>query len=226
VVSVSGERVVKIGKLGKQLRREVQANPKKAVLLGVLAVVALYFWAPLVFRWTGHGSSGATAQVQVTPSPAAVAEVPAAVTKPKTVSAERHKWHELVQWMEADGRTKPAAPLAAACNPFRIPVLRPQVVEQPKPRPKAEPAIAPQSVGLVLSSTIVGPDRRVARISGRTYAEGSSVKAVTKDGGRIAYTLVDIEPRQVLLQRLGVVYELRIQSPKSTGIIELLGSMP
>jgi hypothetical protein len=41
---------VKLDKLVKQLRRDATANPKKTALLGVMALVALYFWGPLLWK--------------------------------------------------------------------------------------------------------------------------------------------------------------------------------
>ena len=42
---------VKLDKLTKQLRRDIAANPKKAAALGLMVLVALYFWGPLVWSW-------------------------------------------------------------------------------------------------------------------------------------------------------------------------------
>ena len=42
---------MKLDKLVKQIGRDAAANPKKAALLGVMAVLALYFWAPLLVGW-------------------------------------------------------------------------------------------------------------------------------------------------------------------------------
>ena len=214
---------MKLGRVVKQLRREMLASPKKAAVMGLLALVALYFWAPLLLRWV-HPTSGAVAEAKPEPPKAVAIEMPTdLLTKPKSPAAKQHTWQDLVRWLDADERTKPAAELAQTCNPFRIP--RPQSVQHSE-RPKVvDLPVSPQSVGLALSSTIVGQDRRVARLNGKTYAEGRRVEVVTKDGRKLAFILVEIEPRRVLLERLGMVYELTIRSPGSSGSIELLGSV-
>ena len=40
-------------RFAKRLRREVIANPKKAAILGIMLLVAIYFWTPLVMGWMG-----------------------------------------------------------------------------------------------------------------------------------------------------------------------------
>ena len=44
-------KLVKLHKLAKQARRDLLANPKKAAILGLMLLVALYFWGPLLWKW-------------------------------------------------------------------------------------------------------------------------------------------------------------------------------
>ena len=37
-----------LGRLGKKARNELMRNPKKSAILGVICLVALYFWLPLL----------------------------------------------------------------------------------------------------------------------------------------------------------------------------------
>ena len=54
---------MKLDKLLKRLKRDAAASPQKAGALGLMVVVALYFWAPLVMKHLPKGKPkpGATA---------------------------------------------------------------------------------------------------------------------------------------------------------------------
>jgi hypothetical protein len=84
---------------------------------------------------------------------------------------------------------------------------------------------SPESLKLVLSGTILSPNRRVARINGRTYTIGDTIEAAGKDGKLVEFVVTEIETRRVALERLGKRYELKIHSPGQPGRIELFGSV-
>jgi hypothetical protein len=228
-------------KLIRQLRRETVTNPKKAVVLGLLLVVALYFWVPRVVGWFGPDKShtgGTSAGTEVSPTPGAVAAAPlppaslpsdqaAATAKPKEESP-KYSWRQLVAWMENDPHTKPCGLAAGTRDPFqptKVEVV--EVVEVKKEQPKpVEPDATPQSLNLVLSSTILGPNRRVARINGTSYEQGGAVEVTAKDGRPIVFTLTVVEARRVVLQRQGKEFELILSSSSRSGRPELLGSAP
>ena len=216
-------------KVAKQLRREIITNPKRAAILGVLVVVALWFWAPLVWGWiaeddpaveaTAEQSAADSATTLPTDSPAQ------SDTMPKEAESPRHPWHQLVQWMDNDPRTSAATLMFPQRDPFLAPKTA-VVEDQPEDQPEDEPEevqqeeVTPQGLGMVLSSTIVGPDRRVARINGKSYQEAGTVK-LTKDGQQIEFTLVKVYPRRVVLERDGKLFELKIPSAADSGRIEL-----
>ena len=87
----------------------------------------------------------------------------------------------------------------------------------------ADPNTTPQSLGMVLSSTIIGPHRRLARISRKTYKLGQIVR-LDEDGRRIAFTLVEVHQGQVVMEREGKRFNLKIPSRVNSGQIELVGS--
>jgi hypothetical protein len=107
---------VNLGKLARQVKREAATNPKKAAVLGLMCLVAVWFWAPLVIDWVGP-NEGSTAKTAKTVPAAAVANgVSLAAARPgKTPKDEspspqpEHSWQKLVEWMERDPRTKPAS---------------------------------------------------------------------------------------------------------------------
>ena len=61
---------MKLDKLARQLRRDVAASPKKAVALGLMVLVALYFWAPMVWKWIAPDQGKGKSTVSVSDVPA------------------------------------------------------------------------------------------------------------------------------------------------------------
>ncbi len=67
-----------------------------------------------------------------------------------------------------------------------------------KPKP---PVVTPAAAGLVLTSTIIGPQRRVVQISGKTYAVGQTIEvAKEKESLRAAFKLIEVHPRRAVLE--------------------------
>lgn len=224
---------MKLSKIAKQLRREALANPKKAGFLGLLAVVAIYFWAPLVMKWSGGQdtkfgttASAASSTPNSTAMPSAASPSTSAAEKPKDPAHRRVKWNEVVQWMDQDPRTRPAGPLLLKCDPFQAVKAVPVAAVKHEAPKVVGREITPQSLGMVLSGTILGAGRSVARISGRNYEQGRPVEVVAKDGKSFAFVLTQVEAKRVVLERAGGQYELKIQPSKSSGRIELLGRLP
>jgi hypothetical protein len=69
--------------------------------------------------------------------------------------------------------------------------------------------LLPADAGLVLNSTLVGSGRRIAMIDGEPYWEGDTVPASHSSDG---FRLVEVYPRQVVLERQGKHYGLEIKS--------------
>jgi hypothetical protein len=91
-------------------------------------------------------------------------------------------------------------------------------------RPKVR-ALTPQAAGLVLTSTIIGPQRRVAQISGKIYSVGQTVEATKgKEAPGVSFKLVEIKPRQAVLEADGQRFELTIPEPGKSGKIDLVGA--
>ncbi len=101
----------------------------------------------------------------------------------------------------------PATELIAARDPFQAPV-----VEAPAPKKREAPVVeqselTPALAGLVLKSTIVGDDAKRALIGGEVYEEGNTIAAA---GGESGFRLVEIRPREVILERKGRLYTLSL----------------
>ncbi len=228
---------MKLGKISRKLRREVGAHPVKAAVLGILCLVALWFWAPLLQGWLTPRRPGSTASQAVQPgtpqrpggSPTALA-VPAPDSDSKTAV---YPWRQIVQWMEQDPRTRPVAPAPETGQPaagladdqwlgkpldagFRDPFFRSEPAEKEQAKeaaaepPPAPPAVRPQDLGASVSGIISGPDGGAAVINERTYLEGEEV-LLRKDGMAYAFHVAEIRPGTVVLTRDGARYELDIQ---------------
>lgn len=82
----------------------------------------------------------------------------------------------------------------------------PEVATAESTEPVAEQPtlkLSPSEAGLVLSSTIVGPSRRTALINGRRYGVGDEIKSTLKEGPQIVFKLLAVEPRQIVLEKDG-----------------------
>ena len=229
---------VNLGRLAKTIRREAKANPKKAALLGLLLVVAVYFWMPLVAGWfTQKNAEPSLAAAQGDKPPVESMPGSAPSSGPTATSAltgaaaqkavPQPPWQDLVQWMDQDPRTMPAGRLLLERDPFLAPR-----VERPMPRPKAlsaqvDPELKPQDLAFVLSGTVVGADRHVARINGKSYEQGKTIALSAKDGKQQwTFRLAEVEARRVVLERQGKRYEVKIEPGGRPGPVVLLGSVP
>lgn len=199
-------------------------------MLGLLALVALWFWAPLVCGWFGGEES---ASQQTTESPVAdigQAAWPRVESPPATTTKKDEQptppWDKLVEWIEQDARTVAADCLGKKRDPFQ-PVKKEQVAkkddeEKPETKPQ-QPIDTPESLGLVLASTIVGPARRTALVNGKVYPQGGDIK-LDKDGREIVFKLAEVYPTRIVLAREGKRFEVKLMHRVSSDAIELTKS--
>jgi hypothetical protein len=213
---------VNLGKIAKQLRREAKANPKKVVVLGLVLAAAAYFWAPLLGRWFGNSRttdlSTAAAMAPAAGNPAVGGETVKAAGESN--SGVKLGWQEFERARQLDPRTRPIRMNPALPDPFALTETKVRAnVREAEPETK-ETTATPQSLGLSLSSTVVGTKKRLAHINGRNYREGQ-VLDVVKDGQHYTFTLGLVEARKVVLSRDGEDYELTIPVPGQSGSIEV-----
>lgn len=200
----------------RRLKREATRNPKKLGALGLLLVVALWFWAPLVRGWF-HKDEPAPSPAG---SPTAVAAA-SGISAPNPVGGNQagklagttYSWDQVAEWMEKDPLTKAAGTLPARRDPFRasqdivaVEVAREQ---QRKIREHKPSAVIPAELGLKLTATIVGPKQSVALINGRTYRQGAEI-ACEKAGSRYNLRLVEVRRKGVVLECRGARLQLAI----------------
>jgi len=203
----------------------VLGHPKKAAVLGLLVLVAVYFWSPLVWGWfvkdePSVETSSATEDSDF--DPMVLADSSKATPSPPEPTPA-HPWQLLVEWRENDPTTTTAPGLSDRRDPFRS--LEPEVAdaELEDESRTVEAAVTPESIGLELAGTLVGPDHSVALINGKAYREGKTI-ASTKDGESIEFELSEVHPRRIVLRRLGEQFELTIPQQTRSGRIEQIGA--
>jgi len=215
---------VTLGKIKSRLRREMAANPKKAALLGLVTVVALYFWGPLIWGWLNQGEKNPVAAVPTTPASdiGQFAAVPANLSTDAPQKASTPSREQILQWMHDDPRMATAPPRTKARDPFEDPKSEAANVKTEK-KVKPPPPITPAAAGLVLTSTIIGPKRSIAQISGRTYVVGQTIEInKDKEAVRAAFRLEEIHSRRAILESRGIRFELTIPGADKSGKIEFL----
>ena len=106
-------------------------------------------------------------------------------------------------------------------EPSTIEAADTKAQEQSKLKP---PAITPAAAGLVLTSTIIGPQRRVAQIDGKTYTVGQTIEvAQEKAALGVEFKLIEVHSRRAVLEADGQRFELMIPEPGKSNKIEFLG---
>lgn len=212
-------------KLLRQIRREALRNPKKAAILGVLFLVALYFWAPLVWEWIPKGEASADSAFSEISTDVG-APIPGAISGPSGETDARNgqtavpkfAWTQLDQWMKQDPRTTPAEDFFEQRDPFAVRVHTDDERSEEETE-SIEALLTPERLGLRLSSTVIGTGRRVALIGGQVYRPNDVVKT-RRDDSTIEFEVVEVLPRRVVLRRNGQQYELSIPERASGGWVE------
>jgi hypothetical protein len=213
-----------MNKLIKRLRREATKNPKKAAVLGLLTVVALYFWAPTVLGWVARREPAGMA-INAVPADTATGGQPSpASANPPTGVPDKvamTSWQTVVERMERDPRTRPSTRLGLGRDPFHsVPhrVVEQEEVERKTKSAQHRPTLA--SLGLRLTSTMVSRTMRLAIVNGRTYREGDLID-LGKERELVQLRLAGVFARRVLLEMQDQKFELAIPEPKHRGRLEL-----
>lgn len=191
-------------RIAKQLRREVQSNPGKAAVLGLLLLVGLYAWTPLVIEWFGSPQSKTfVAKSKTTPHPPSdqtgqTGSTLAATTPIVTEKKDKTRWPEVIESIAQDQRMTSARYLSAMRNPFVLSPEERAMMEKARQeeatlekntathtdRPadnQEEEQQTPSDLGIVLTGTIIGPRHRVALFDDQVIPEGS-ILTVRQDG--------------------------------------------
>lgn len=224
-----------MSKLVKQFKREVQKNPQKVGLLGLLVVVAIWFWGPLVMPKSDPP------RAKPKPVENAATATPSTTTAAAGASAVVWRWQDLDARLSTDPRMRSfdAGDVAdertksKERNPFETPrdeadleaavdaLIAEVLAEDEAERIAAEkvkmevvdtPAYFDQRP-LYLTSTFVGGTTRRAIINGRAYAEGVTMGV---EAGR-EIVLKSVSDRRAVVEWNGRRRELKILRPGETG---------
>ncbi len=218
---------MKLDKLLKRLKRDAAASPQKAGALGLMVLVALYFWAPLVMKFLPKGKA----------KPGAAAAVPVLLgDDPVLVKAVVHPATDSTHWDQVrDVVAKDQLMLATDAHPsWHNPFTPLQPDDEPKtksqptteiPQPdlktlSAAPAIdaeiAQQQLSTVsLSSVLVGKRSVSAVIRGKLYRVGD----VLSFGGDNGAPAVEFRITAIDEQGVDLKYDnkpFRLERPKTT----------
>jgi hypothetical protein len=200
---------VKLGKLLTAVRRELTANPKKAVVLALLLAAAVWFWGPIVWRKLG-GSKPPDQALAVVVNSQMPAESPTPSAKPQT-QASNGNWRELRSARRQDPLVQPAAFDPQWPQPFKVAALAAATAGGAE---TTQVVLTPAQAGLVLESIVYGKTRRAAMINGEVYREGSEVAASAAPGAAVTFQVVHIDRASVALERYGRTYRLDFPRPK------------
>jgi hypothetical protein len=198
----------------RRLKREATRNPKKLGALGLLLVVAVWFWAPMVRGWSHKDEpvpAPQTSSTAATGVPGVGTPNPVGGNEPGNPPATTYSWDQVVDWMEKDPLTKAAETLPARRDPFRVPqdLVAVEAARARQREQREASAITPAELGLKLTGTIIGPQRSVALINGRTYRQGTQI-ACEKGGSRYSLRLVEVRRKGVVLECRGTRLQLAI----------------
>jgi hypothetical protein len=209
-------KFVKLEKLVKQIGRDATANPKKAALLGVMALLALYFWAPLLAGWIAPtkrkaAPTGNLALI-LTDDPVEATE------KTKAAQGGNFRWEKVHQLMTSDPRMSSAEFDISWESPFAVAAALQEITEATEAKDEAiEKAaalskdISPEEAGLVASCVLIGPRRRTVMINGEVYGEQQTIVAPVKDGlVGLEFRLVSIGRKEITFEREGRTYSLEL----------------
>ncbi|WP_425613867.1 hypothetical protein NA78x_003711 [Anatilimnocola sp. NA78] len=216
---------MKLDKLLKRLKRDLAASPQKAGALGLMILVALYFWAPLVMKATkGKAKPGAVAVSQVI-----LADDPVLAKAAPHAATDSTRWDRVRLALANDQLLTPAAHHVSWTNPFS------RLREQAKPdesetaaesaamaatqQPKTitpEPALnKEQLAGVMVSSILIGKREAAAVISGTVYRVGDKLILGAENAkSAIELLIVSIDELGVDLKHQDKSYRIERSRPK------------
>jgi hypothetical protein len=168
--------------IGERLLREIARNKAKSAALGILCLVACYFWMPLVVKFF-KGKNNATPAVQ----PAETTAVVNVTSAAPEGDVPKFDWRDFLAWTAKEPRMIALAVSTETRDPFsnRITPATSVAAEDQQTvtadaamdrnRTAGEQVKTPKDYGLQLHSTVVGGRRSSANINGVNYRVGDWV---------------------------------------------------
>ena len=221
------------GNLVKKIKKEVMRSPQKSGVLALITVVAIYFWVPLLIKWTS-GSKPPVPEGEAV----AASELPGLPMGPEelipevpVVEESNFDWQNLIRWTTTSKWMNPSVISEDARDPFQLSKEQKELLEAARAEETArlaaeeaarmelaadeeeqaiqETVLTPADFSLTLASTIVGGNVKAAMINGKVYRLYDEVKCVHEDQ-QVKFLVEEIEHSHVNLTREGETYKLRI----------------
>jgi len=189
----------------ERLKKDFKKSPGKAIALGLLCLVAVWFWVPLIFG----GGSAPTLKPATKPSAKTTATESTTAVKSKDTFVAP-PWRSMTAWIAADSRYRPQDATWRERDPFTKLVEAKPVVAKATPKVAEVDDVSPTAARIALGSTLVGNTRKVALINGKSYHVGDTIRG-DFNKNTVKFTLTKIEPKQVTLSRQGHDYVLKIR---------------
>ncbi len=197
------------------------ANPKKAAALGLMVLVALYFWGPLL--WKLAASSGSQRSAKAGLSTLILTDDPAEQTQQsKARGGAKFRWDKVRQLIQEDPHMLSAVfdptwtdPFArgAAVNVAETPV---EVSSEATAATAEATEREPAELDIVLNGIFIGAKTRVATINGEPCYEGEVVALGDKADKTTTYQVrvARINRQSVVLEMNGKAFSLELSTPK------------
>jgi len=184
------------------------ANPKKALALGLMVLVALYFWGPLLAKWASAGGKRST---KMNTAALILTDDPAEPTQQSRARGKaRFHWERVRQLILQDACMTPAKFDPSWIDPFATGSLTitgeappTAVAASSEPAAIAQAPLTSEQLSLVLGGVFIGPKSRVATINGEAYREGDTLTVAGKEDPSLAQKI-----RIVQIRRQGVVVDV------------------
>jgi len=181
-----------------------------------MVLVALYFWAPMVWGWIKPGADNS--QPAVAASEVILEDDPVDPLKVAKKDGRAFPWEKVRRKVMADPRMTPAMFDSSWSNPFR-PAEGGAVGAPATTAAVSAPTslqIDPAALGLKLTSVAISQKRRAAIINGEKYREGELVPVADKDGKTamgVEFRLLQVGFYDVQLEYRGTTYTLELNRP-------------
>lgn len=220
-------------KLARAIKKELTRNPKKTVALALVTLVALWFWAPLAWKWCG-GDAGKKARKAELAAAREAKSAPSAANKPAVTDAPtaaplvKVDWDKMLARMAQD----PQMQTATLANPGRDPFVATRVEQQAVAeantqedgndqtanKATAKATGTPADYGLLLQGTLITSKQPKATINGKTYGIGDVVTMKPGSDGAggssrgVSFELIEIAPRRIVLRHENQTYEVKLNT--------------
>ena len=188
-----------------------------------MCLVALWFWLPLIAGF--FLPQGEESPVAATPTPTTLQTTQQ--TQQQAVASPQpypFSWHQLEVWKEQTPLSRAVLLTQIEQNPFQsLQFVTPvETDSKGKTSPKAirkAPEIHPKDLGITLSSTLVGGQKKLAIVNGNILRVGSVLKRQNEDnpGDIIQFTLIEITKNYIVLQRKKQKFQLNLPGAKLQG---------